>query len=82
MALDRGKVGLYFLIIGIVLLVLFFVTGQENDPNVLYFFSGFGLSLLGFFLIRKNWKAPPPSTRFRMFRRKKKEEKKAEEYRD
>jgi hypothetical protein len=69
MHVEKGRVGQYFLFVGILLLVIFFSTEPGAEPVVGYFLSGVGLVILGLYLIRRDWKAPPPSGRFRLLRR-------------
>jgi hypothetical protein len=66
MHVERGRVGQYFLFVGIFLLVIFFFT---EPPLVGFFLSGIGLAILGLYMIRRAWKPPPPSGRFRFLRR-------------
>jgi hypothetical protein len=69
MHVEKGRVGQYFLFVGILLLVIFFSTDPDTPPLVGFFLCGVGLVLFGLYLIRRDWKTPPPSGRFRLLRR-------------
>jgi hypothetical protein len=69
MHVERGRVGQFFLFVGILLLVIFFSTEPGAPPLVGFFLSGIGLAILGLYMIRRAWKPPPPSGRFRFLRR-------------
>jgi hypothetical protein len=65
----RWQVGQFFLLLGFILLVMFFITGQVNSPIYLYFCSGvLGLGL-GAFLMWTGRNPVPSSERFRIMRR-------------
>lgn len=69
MEVDKYRLAQYFLIIGIVLLVVFFATDQSQNPQFGLFFIGALATGLGAFLMVKSYKPPPPSTRFQTIRR-------------
>lgn len=69
MHVETGRVGQFFLFVGVILLVIFFSTDPDTPPLVGFFLWGAGLVLLGLYMIRRDWKAPPPSERFRLLRR-------------
>jgi hypothetical protein len=69
MHVERGKVGQYFLFLGVLLLVIFFSTDPAAPPLIGFFVWGAVLALFGLYLIRRNWKTPQPSSRFRLLRR-------------
>lgn len=69
MRVEKGRVGQFFLFIGVILLIIFFSIDPEAPPLVSFFFWGIGLAGLGLYLIRRDWKKPPPSERFRLFRK-------------
>ena len=79
MQMDRGRLGQFFLIIGLISLVIFITTNQVDNPAYGYFVVGLALSLLGGFLMVKNRKPPPPTARFQAYRkmRQKQAERKA-----
>ena len=69
MRVEKGRVGQFFLFIGVILLIIFFSIDPDATPLVSFFFWGIGLAGLGLYLIRRDWKKPPPSERFRLFRK-------------
>jgi hypothetical protein len=69
MQVDKGRVGQYFLFIGVILLIIFFSIDPGAPPLFSFFFWGIGLIGLGLYLIRRDWTKPPPSGRFRLFRK-------------
>ena len=69
MHIERGRVGQFFLFLGIFLLAIFFSTDPGVDPVIGFFLSGAGLVLFGLYLIRRAWKPPTTSNRFRLLRR-------------
>ncbi len=75
MQIERGRVGQFFLFVGLILLVIFFATDQSQEPQVGWFFGGLLVMGVGVYLIWKDWKPRPPSQRFRLLRmyRKRKE---------
>ncbi len=68
---EKNRVGLFFLFIGLILLILF--SGSASDDQEGYQVGYFFLALLSFafafYLIRKDWKAPGESARFRTYRK-------------
>jgi len=80
MQVEKSKVGAYFFFIGLILLVIFFATDQAKHPAYGYFFAGFGAVFLGGYMMWTGRKPPPPSERFRSYRKWQEEqkEKKAE----
>ncbi len=68
---ELGRVGLFFLFIGLVLLILFAGSGSNRQEGLQFGYFCFSLFsfLLAFLLIRKDWKEPGESARFRAFRR-------------
>lgn len=83
MIIEKGRLGEFFLFIGGLLLIIFFTTGQSQDPPAWLFFVGLAMTGLGVYFIRKDWKPPAPSQRFRILRKsdkkKTKKEKKSEQ---
>jgi hypothetical protein len=69
MQVERGRVGQFFLFVGIILLIIFFSIDPDAPPLFSFFFWGVGLVGLGLYLIRRNWKEPPSSERFRLLRK-------------
>jgi hypothetical protein len=74
MDIEKGRLGQFFLFIGLLFLAVFFTTDQSQDPQTWLFFAGVASIGLGIYFIRRDWKPPPPSQRFRMLRKKKKQE--------
>lgn len=62
--MDYSRLGTFFLLIGFVMLVLFFGTDQSQNPQYLLFFGGTPLTALGVYLIWRNRKPPQASSRF------------------
>jgi len=69
MQVEKGRVGQFFLFVGIILLVIFFSIDPGAPPLFSFFFWGIGLIGLGWYLVRRDWKEPPPSERFRILRK-------------
>jgi hypothetical protein len=69
MHVEKGRVGQYFLFVGVILLIIFFSIDPGAPPLFGLFFWGIGLVGLGLYLIRRDWKKPPPSGRFRLLRK-------------
>jgi hypothetical protein len=70
-----GRIGIFFLFVGLVAMWIYFATDFSNEPVFLLFLAALGMIFLGIALIRRDYKPPPPSSRFRLFRRKNKSEK-------
>ncbi len=69
MQIEKGRVGTFFIFIGLVLLVIFFIADQNQSPQVGFFFSGLIMTFLGVYLIWKDWKPRRSSSRFRLIRK-------------
>jgi hypothetical protein len=66
----KRKIGLFFIYLGLILLVVFFVSDQALHPSYGYFFGGFGLSFLGIYLFWRSHAPVDPNTeRFRTMRK-------------
>jgi len=66
----KRKIGQFFLYLGLILLVIFFTTDQAQHPAYGYFFSGFGLALLGILMMWRYRNPVEPNTeRFRTVRK-------------
>ncbi len=69
MQIEKGRVGQFFLFVGFILLILFSGANQAGGIQVEFLCLSLVAFALAFFLIRKDWKTPSPSSRFRIFRR-------------
>jgi hypothetical protein len=69
MNIEKSRVGSFFVIIGLVLLMIFFFTDQAKYPSFGYFASGGALLFLGGYLWWSDRKPPVESSRFRALRR-------------
>ena len=69
MNVQKRRIGQFFLFASLVMLILFFTSDRGETPMVGLFFAALISGIIGFYLIRKDWKAPTESARFRMFRR-------------
>lgn len=69
MHVEKGRVGQYFLFVGVLLLVIFFSNDPGAPPLVGFFIWGAGLVIFGLYLIRRDWKTTQSSGRFRLLRR-------------
>lgn len=74
MHIRLGRLGQFLLFIGILLLVVFFVTDQNTYFSPGFFFVGLALSLLGVYIIWRDWKPAGESRRFRTLRRMRKKD--------
>ena len=83
MNIEKGRVGLFFIFMGLVSLLIFFTTDQAEHPSYQLFFLGaFGI-LLGGYLFWRDMKPAAPVERFRgihrwQARRREKEAKRQE----
>lgn len=76
-----GRVGLFFLFLGVILLVLFIGTEQVNQPQYPLCFAALVVLALGTALILREAKPAQPVERFRLlrqFRQKKAKEQRKE----
>ena len=64
----KWQVGQFFLVLGILLLILYFITNQAKSPTILYFCSGVLLLFLGIYLMWVGRNPPMDRERFRMLR--------------
>lgn len=65
-----NRVGHFFLVIGLFILLLFFASDQSHNPQFGLFFVGLLLSAFGFFLAWRYRSQPEPSERFRALRKR------------
>ena len=64
----RWQVGEFFVLLGVMLLIIFFATGQVGSPVYLYFCVGVPLLGLGIFLMWTGKNPVEASKRFRIVR--------------
>lgn len=71
------RVGIFFIVVGIMALIPFVASEQLNQPDYRYFFIGLILLVTGGVLIWRNRPPKPQDVqRFRIFKRKPKEKRK------
>lgn len=70
----RSQIGLFFVMIGLILMVIFLGSDLASNPAFEYFCFGVLIILGGIALIWKGYTPPPPSRRFRMLRKREQEE--------
>ena len=70
MPVSKGKIGRFLLVMGLIILAIFFASDQSKDPQVGFFFAGAALLSLGGFLIWRDLKPAGESQRFRTWRRR------------
>jgi sugar phosphate permease len=73
-----GRVGQFFVFVGIIILVVFFISDHVKAPNYIYFCSGFVLLVLGVYAMWRGRNPPELSGRFGMLKKVKKKENKQE----
>ena len=64
----KWQVGQFFLILGVLLLILYFITNQAKSPPTIYFCIGVLLLLLGIYIMWVGRNPPMDRERFRMLR--------------
>jgi uncharacterized membrane protein HdeD (DUF308 family) len=69
MSFSRQRIGSFLILIGLILLVIFFASDQSQDPQFGLFFGGTVLTILGGFMFWHFRPPPTPSGRFRLFRK-------------
>ncbi|MFZ5923456.1 MAG: hypothetical protein ACOYY3_20620 [Chloroflexota bacterium] len=72
------RVGTFFILVGIMLIVLFVASDMQREPDFDYFFLGL-LALAVGIIFRRKAPAPPPSSRFGAIRRMRENAKKRKE---
>jgi cell shape-determining protein MreC len=69
MRVLKFQIGQFFLVIGVIMLAIFFVTGQSQSPQFLLFFGGVLIAGAGISLMMRNRTAfAGDSARFRRVR--------------
>lgn len=64
----RWQIGQFLLYIGLIALILFFITDQVNTPYYLVFCFGVLIIILGGYIMWRYRSPAPPSRRFRILR--------------
>jgi len=64
-----GRIGQFCLFLGLLVLILFFITDQVKNPNYLFFCAGSLGVLIGGLMMWKGRNPTSPSGRFRSLRR-------------
>ena len=62
--MDRSRLGQFFFIIGLIMLIVFFGTDQSRNPQYYLFYLGAPLTAGGLFLFWHYRNPPPPANRF------------------
>ncbi len=74
-----AKVGQFFLVIGLILLVIFFGTDQMDRPAYNFFCGGLTIIIFGIYLYWRDRPPAQPSGRFRLLRGSNRPDQKQEE---
>ena len=69
MPFSKQRIGSYLILIGLILLVIFFASDQSQNPQFGLFFGGSVLTILGGFMFWRFRPPPTPSGRFGLFRK-------------
>ncbi len=69
MRTGKSILGRFILLVGLILLVIFFATDQSKNPSYAYFCLGVVAAILGVILLFRGHKPPAESMRFRTVRR-------------
>jgi hypothetical protein len=69
MHIEKGRLGQFFLFIGLILLILFAGSSQTQGTQVGYFCLSMLVFAVAFFLIFKDWKPPSAGSRFSSLRK-------------
>jgi len=65
----KQRIGNFFILIGVLLLVFFFASNANDTPNFILLLAGFGSIALGLRMVRRPRNQPSQSKRFRTVRR-------------
>lgn len=63
------RIGEFLLFIGLITLIVFYITDQVGEPNYLYFCSGALVFLIGAFYMWHGRNPPEKADRFKLIRR-------------
>jgi len=66
----KWQIGQFLIYMGLIALILFFITDQVDNPSFLFFCSGMLVLILGGYVMWRGRNPAPPSGRFRILRRK------------
>lgn len=69
MSIDKSRIGLFFLLIGLFLMIIFFATDQSQNPKFWMFFFGILSLSLGIYMALRFRRQPEDSGRFRLLRK-------------
>jgi hypothetical protein len=69
MHVEKGRVGKFFFVLGLFLLVIFFSVDRSLPPQFEFFLGGTTFLCLGIFLMWRGYKPSPTSDRFRSWRK-------------
>jgi len=69
------RIGRFFLLIGLLSVIIFIATSQAGNPQYGYFCWGIPGIMLGIYFLGRSQKKPHPSGRFRLLRNKGKKKK-------
>ncbi len=78
----KSKVGRLLIIIGLILLVIFFTVDQSKNPSYGYFCVGLVAFILGAVLMVRGHRPPAESMRFRTLRRWREQQRQRKEERN
>lgn len=65
------QIGQFFMVLGLIVLVVFCATTQANTPAYPFCIAGLAVFAFGSFLFWRGYTPPPPSERFRLLRNRK-----------
>ncbi len=69
MGVEKGRLGQFFVFLGLLFLIIFFAVDQSQNPQLGVFLFGVVSVCLGIYLIVRDFKSPPESQRFRGVRK-------------
>jgi uncharacterized membrane protein YfcA len=64
----KWQIGQFLILVGVIGLIVFFVTDQQKSPDYLYFCSGILIIFFGGYVMWQGRNPPQPSQRFRFLR--------------
>ena len=66
----KWQVGQFLILVGVLILIVFFASDQIKTPNYLFFCSGIVICFLGGLVMWQGRNPSQPSERFRLFRKR------------